>query len=83
MYKLHDRYIDVWIGDQMNTALRKTPMFDAIVTDRKLEVNITKQLSNIEKTVHQSNTSKMHNSFIFQLHTVLEKAAENWRKHLI
>ena len=35
MYNLHDRYIDVWIGDQMNTALRRHSMFDAIVTDRK------------------------------------------------
>ena len=35
MYDLHHRYIDVWIGDQMNTALRRHPMFDAIVTDRK------------------------------------------------
>jgi tRNA G10 N-methylase Trm11 len=35
MYNLRDRYIDVWMGDQMNTALRRRPMFDAIVTDRK------------------------------------------------
>ncbi|CAB3989569.1 tRNA (guanine(10)-N2)-methyltransferase homolog isoform X1 [Paramuricea clavata] len=33
MYNLRDRYIDVWMGDQMNTALRRRPMFDAIVTD--------------------------------------------------
>ena len=25
------------MGDQINTALRKNPMFDAIVTDRKYE----------------------------------------------
>ena len=35
MYGLQSKYIDVWMGDQMNTALRKKPMFDAIVTDRK------------------------------------------------
>jgi tRNA G10 N-methylase Trm11 len=40
MYNLRDRYIDVWMGDQMNTALRRRPMFDAIVTDRKLQMRI-------------------------------------------
>ena len=40
MYNLHDRYIDVWMGDQMNTALRRRPMFDAIVTDRKCSITL-------------------------------------------
>ncbi|XP_046859263.1 tRNA (guanine(10)-N2)-methyltransferase homolog [Xenia sp. Carnegie-2017] len=33
MYKLENHYVDVWMGDQMNTPLRKSFMFDAIVTD--------------------------------------------------
>lgn len=37
MYNLHDRYVDVWMGDQMNTALKRRSMFDAIVTDRKCQ----------------------------------------------
>lgn len=35
MYKLENHYVDVWMGDEMNTPLRKSFMFDAIVTDRK------------------------------------------------
>ena len=35
MYHLQEKYVDVWMDDQINTALRTGSMFDAIVTDRK------------------------------------------------
>ncbi|XP_028393060.1 tRNA (guanine(10)-N2)-methyltransferase homolog [Dendronephthya gigantea] len=60
MYSLLHRYIDVWMGDQMNTALRPCPMFDAIVTDppygiregsRKLAKAVGDQNNEVEEEI--------------------------------